>query len=85
MVVDRTVDAPCDATEPPKVDDDDENDEAKDDRFCAFGETPGREDEVVEHVGRHEDGKVERRELVRVSPLRKKDIWPGVRKERRKL
>ena len=66
MVIDRTADAPCDATEPPEVGDDGKHDEAKDDRFCAFGQTPGREDEVVEHVGSHEDGEVERRELVRV-------------------
>jgi hypothetical protein len=66
MVVDRTAHTPCDAAEPPEVGDDSEHDEAKDDRFCALGKTPGREDEVVEHVGCHEDGKVERRELVRV-------------------
>ena len=66
MIVNRTTHAPCDAAEPPEVGDDAEHDEAKDDRFCALGETPGREDEVVEHVGCHEDGKVERRELVRV-------------------
>jgi hypothetical protein len=66
MVVDRAGDTPRNATEPPEVGDDGEHDEAKDYRFCALGETPGREDEVVEHVGCHEDGKVERRELVQV-------------------
>jgi hypothetical protein len=66
MVVDRTADAPCDATEPPEIGDDGEHDDAKDDRLCALGETPGRKDKVVEHVGSHEDGKVESRELVRV-------------------
>ncbi len=66
MVVDRTADAPRDAAEPPEVGDDGEHDEPKDDRFCALGQTPGREDEVIEHVSCHEDGKVERRELVQV-------------------
>ncbi len=80
MIVDRTVDAPRDTAEPPEVGDDGEHDEAKDDRFCALGETPGREDEVVEHVGCHEDGKVECRELARVRRCVGK-IWPSVRKE----
>jgi hypothetical protein len=75
MVVDRTTDAPRDAAEPPEVGDDGEHDEAKDDRFCALGQTPGREDEVVEHVGSHEDGKVERRELIRVRRCVGK-FWP---------
>ena len=66
MVVDRTADAPCDTAEPPEIGDDSEHNEAKDNRFRALGETPGREDEVVEHVGSHENGKVESRELVRV-------------------
>ena len=69
MVIDRAADAPCDAAEPPEVADDGKDDEAKDDRFCALGQTPCGEDKVVEHVGSHEDGKVERRKLVRVSPL----------------
>jgi hypothetical protein len=76
MVVDRTVDAPCDAAEPPEVGDDGEHDNAKDDRFCALGQTPGREDEVVEHVGSHEDGKVERRELVRIRRRLGIKNWP---------
>jgi hypothetical protein len=75
MVVDRTAHTPCDAAEPPEVGDDSEHDEAKDDRFCALGKTPGREDEVVEHVGSHEDGKVQRRELVRVRRRVGKN-WP---------
>lgn len=74
MVIDRTADAPCDATEPPEVADDGEHDDAKDDRLCALGETPGREDEVVEHVGSHQDGKVERRELVRVRRYVRKNL-----------
>jgi len=64
MVGDRTVDAPCDAAEPPEVGDDGERDDTKGNRFCALGEIPGPEYEVVEHVGCHEDGKVERREIV---------------------
>lgn len=75
MVVDRTADAPCDTAEPPEVSDDGERDDAKDDRFCALGETSGREDEVVEHVGSHENGKVERRELVQVCRYVGKN-WP---------
>ena len=63
MVVDRAVDTPRDAAEPPKVGDDGESDEDKDDGLCALGEAAGGEDEVVEQVGGHEDGKVERREL----------------------
>ena len=66
MVVNRAVDAPRDAAEPPKVRDDGKSDDSKDNRFCALREAPGREDKVVEHVGCHEDGKVERWELVRV-------------------
>ena len=71
MIVDRAVDAPRDAAEPPKVTDNGARDEGKDDRFCALGEAPGREDKVVEHVAPHEDGKVERRKLVRVRRCRK--------------
>jgi hypothetical protein len=76
MVIDGTVDAPCDATEPPEVGDDGERNDAKGDRFCALGETPGGENEVIEHVGCHEDGKVERRELVQVHHLRRGKNWP---------
>jgi hypothetical protein len=77
MVVDRTVHAPCDAAEPPKVGDDGEGDDGEDDRFCALGDTPGHKYEVVEHVGCHEDGKVKRRELVRVCRCREGgvEIW----------
>jgi len=63
MVVDRAVDAPRDAAEPPKVGDDGESYEDKDDGLCALGEAAGGEDEVVEQVGGHEDAKVERRKL----------------------
>lgn len=63
MVVDRAVDAPRDAAEPPKVCDDGESDEDKDDGLCALGEAAGGEDEVVDQVGGHDDAKVERREL----------------------
>ncbi len=70
MIVDRTVDTPCDAAEPPEVADDGKHDEGKHNGFCALGEAPGREDKVVEHVSCHEDGKVERRELVRVRRCR---------------
>ncbi len=63
MVVDRAVDAPRDGAEPPKVCDDGESYQGKDDRLCTLGEAAGGEDEVVEHVGGHEDPKVERREL----------------------
>ena len=63
LIVDRTIDAPRDTTEPPKVRDDPERDEGKDDRLSALREAPSGEDEVVEHVGGHQDGKVERREL----------------------
>lgn len=63
MVVDRAVDAPRDATEPPKVCDDGESYRDKDDRLRTLGEAARGEDEVVEHVGGHEDAKVERREL----------------------
>ena len=76
MVVDRTVDAPCDAAEPPEVGDDGEHDNAKDNRFCALGQTPGREDEMVEHVGSHKDGKVERRKLVRIRRCVGIRNWP---------
>ena len=65
MSVDLTADAPCDTAEPPEVGHDGEHDDTKGDRFCALRETPGREDEVIEHVGCHEDGKVEGRELIR--------------------
>src|SRR5216684_1024304 len=74
MVVDRTVHAPCDAAEPPKVGDDGERDDSEDDRFCALGDTPGHKYKVVEHVGCHEDGKVERRELVRVCRCREGEV-----------
>lgn len=63
IVVDRAVDAPRDGAEPPKVSNDGERNKRKGDRLCAFREAAGREDEVVEHVCGHEDGKVERREL----------------------
>ena len=63
IVVDRAVDAPRDGAEPPKVGDDGERNKRKGDRLCAFREAAGREDEVVEHVCGHEDGKVERRKL----------------------
>ena len=72
MVVDRAVNAPCDAAEPPKVGDDTERDDSEYDRFGLLGESPGREEKVVEHVACHEDGKVESRELVRVSVARRK-------------
>ena len=75
MVINWTADAPRDATEPPEVGDDGEHDEAKDDRLCALRETPGREDKVIEHVCCHEDGKIERRELVRVRRCVGKN-WP---------
>ena len=73
MVVDRAVNAPCDAAEPPKVGDDTERDDSEYDRFGLLGESPGREEKVVEHVACHEDGKVERRELVRVPVARRKE------------
>lgn len=64
MVADRAVDAPRGAAEPPKVCDDGESYQDKDDRLCTLGDAAGGEDEVVEQVGGHEDAKVERRELV---------------------
>jgi len=64
MVVDRAIDAPRDAAEPPKVCDDGESYQDKDDRLRTLGEAARGEDEVVEHVGGHEDAKVERREVV---------------------
>ena len=63
MVVDRAIDAPRNAAEPPKVCNDGESDEDKDNGLCALGEAAGGEDEVVDQVGGHEDAKVERREL----------------------
>ena len=66
MIVDRAVNTPRDAAEPPKVTDNGARDEGKDDRFCALGEAPRRKDKMVEHVASHEHGKVERWELVRV-------------------
>ena len=64
MVIDRAVHAPRDAAEPPKVAHDCASDDDKDDRLRALREAAGGEHEVVEHVGSHEDAKVERRELV---------------------
>lgn len=63
MFVDWAIDAPRDAAEPPKVGDDGNDDERKDDRLCALREAARSEDKVVEHMGGHEDSKVERREL----------------------
>ena len=67
MVVDRAIDAPRDATEPPKVGHDGKRNDGKYDRFCALGEAPSREDKVIEHVRCHDDAKIERRELFAVS------------------
>jgi len=53
MVVDRAVDAPRDAAEPPKVCDDSESYQDKDDSLRTLGEAAGGEDEVVEQVGGH--------------------------------
>ena len=63
MIIDRAIDAPRNAAEPPKVCNDGESDEDKDNGLCALGEAAGGEDEVVDQVGGHEDAKVERREL----------------------
>jgi len=63
VVVDWAVHSPRDAAEPPKVADDRASDDDKDDRLCTLGEAAGGEDKVVEHVGGHEDAKVERWEL----------------------
>lgn len=64
MVIDRAINAPRDAAEPPEIGDDGKGDEGKDDRLRALCEAPGRKDKVVDHVRGHKDGKVERRELV---------------------
>jgi len=74
MLVDRPIDAPRDAAEPPEVSDDRESDDGKDDRFCALREATGREYKVVEHVGGHKDGKVEGGELIVVEAGRKVSV-----------
>ncbi len=63
MFIDGAVDAPRDTTEPPKVGDDRERDDCEEGGLGALREEPSREDEVVEHVRGHQNGKVERREL----------------------
>ena len=66
VLVDGTVDAPRDTTEPPEGADDGEDGDAEDDLFCAVGETAGGEDEVIQEVAEHQDGEVEGRELPRI-------------------
>ena len=63
VLVDGAVDAPRDTTEPPKVRDDGERDEEEEDILGALRDAPGGEDEVVEQVRGHQDGKVECRKL----------------------
>lgn len=63
VLVDGAIDAPRDTAEPPEVRDDRECDNAEEDILGALREEPSGEDEMVEQVRRHKDGKVERREL----------------------
>jgi hypothetical protein len=63
VIVDGAVNAPRDTAEPPKVCDDCERDEGEEDVLGALREAPSGEDKVVEQVGGHQNGKVERREL----------------------
>jgi hypothetical protein len=63
VLVDGAINTPRDTAEPPKVRDDRECDDAEEDILGAFREESSGEDEVVEHVRGHQDGKVERREL----------------------
>ena len=63
VIVDGPVDAECDASEPPEGANDGGDADAEGDPFCLFREAAGSEDEVVNLMGEHEDGEVERREL----------------------
>ena len=62
VLVDGTVDAPHDTTEPPKVGDNHERDDDEKDILGTPGDAPCGEDQVVENMCGHQDGKVEHRE-----------------------
>lgn len=59
----RTVDSECHRFEPPEAEQDGAGANPECDPFCPQCQPAGGEDEVVEEVGGHEHGEVERREL----------------------
>lgn len=63
MFVDRPIDTERETSEPPEGGEDGERGDTEDYPFCAFCQAFGREDEVVEKVSQHKDGKVQRRQL----------------------
>ncbi len=63
MFVDGPINTEREAPEPPEGGKYGERRDTEDNPFCAFCQAFGREDEVVEKVSQHEDGKVQRRQL----------------------
>ena len=64
MIPYRSIHAPRHTAEPPEVRDDDQADDSEDDILRALSYTFWSEDEVIEDVAGHENGEVERWEVV---------------------
>lgn len=63
VLIDEAVDAPRNSTEPPRVRKNRECDDDEENILGALQDAASGEDEVVEHVGGHQDSEVERWEL----------------------
>ena len=63
VIIYGAIDPPRYLAEPPEVRNDRKRDDSKEDGLGALREATRGEDKVVEYVGCHQNGKVERREL----------------------
>lgn len=64
MVFDRALYTECQTLEPPKVSDDSNSGDSKDDPFGAFSESAVRQEEMIDEVRKHNHCKVESGQLV---------------------
>lgn len=63
MFADGTVNAECDAFEPPETADDGKAADTECNPFVLLGKSAGREYEVVDHMCEHQDRKIQGRQL----------------------